>query len=681
MARMRSVFARLNYLSAMSLGVVAVAQAQSKFEPVTQPRVAHIEAVTTRTGPMSLTETMTDYLSVKRTLFSSSARIAVQQYWESQGKYLVQFLKESEKGAPWQSVYSSDASVWLYKYYKARSKGGRIIPTQTPTSSDPRARAWDEWIDSKYEYDRFRADQESFDRNSEWRDTIAMRMTTAVKNPGPAPRDLIDLVGEEPPAFFEATKPKNYIITFDDYQVTYRDNVSVRRKYPYYRFNEGVNSPGVAMKRIPREELHSLCTQAGLTHSEAKVLGAVSPLEGGFDSINTYDTGYISAGMLQFASLKDGAGSLGAVMAEFKKFDPAGFEADFQRYGVDVSPDGVLSVVDIYTADEKTGHEANEQVIHDKRLIAVFQRAGLRRPFRIAQLRVAKSMFYPGDNKVTVTIGGKLVAGRVTDVIKSESGLATLMDRKVNTGSISPLNQVLTDTAKKYRVTSIGQLARYEAEIVRRMKYRTDFSKDVSLTQPVLTAPLAVTTHEPTVVAKKSTTTKKVAAPLAAKSKATTKATTKTTKTTKPVVKAKPTKPAKKESTIEIIPPSPQRVARTSPRMSVETEVVEPAAQRIAPVKKAPATRLKVESETMEPTVKRLAPTKKAPATPVKPKTETVAPAKKASTTRVKTEVETIAPSKQRAAKMPSGKPAATKKVATASSSSKRVPRSPKLPQ
>ena len=123
-------------------------------------------------------------------------------------------------------------------------------------------------------------------------------------------------------------------------------------------------------------------------------------------------------------------------------------------------------------------------MIADKRLASVFQRAGMFRPFRLAQLRVAKKLFYPADNRIAVTIDGQVVEGKVSDVVKSEAGLATLLDRKVNTGSLSPINSVLTQMASRHKVKSIDELSKYESELIAKMKYRSDYSKDANLTQP-----------------------------------------------------------------------------------------------------------------------------------------------------------------------------------------------------
>lgn len=437
-----------------------------------------------------------------RPLFTREERIAVQEYWAAPGRYLVSYLP-----APWQAVYSSEASIWLYKYYRARSKGAKVIPTLTPVAANETEKRWDEWIDKRYELDKSRAEQSALQANNDLTDSFNFRRTIAHEDPGPCPDDLIDLVGE-PPRFWVVEKPHTYTVKFDDVTVNYKDNVTVRRKYPYFRFNLGVNSEGVPVKKVPASEMASMLSDAGLSRTESNVMAAVSPLEGGFDSVNTYDTGFVSVGMIQFATLSGGSGSLGRVLAELKQRDAAGFQRDFRDFGVDVSPNGTLSVVDIYTAEEKQGHDANMQMIHDKRLVAVLQRAGQMRPFRLAQLRVARAMFFPAGDTVKFKLNGTEVQGQVGQIVRSEAGLATLMDRKVNTGGLAPLGTVLTEVAAAHGVTRVAELSKYEAEIVRRMKYRTDFTKNPSLTQPTpAPAPtVAVNLKKPTAPVKKTKT-------------------------------------------------------------------------------------------------------------------------------------------------------------------------------
>jgi hypothetical protein len=212
---------------------------------------------------------------------------------------------------------------------------------------------------------------------------------------------------------------------------------------------------------------------------------AVSSLEGGFDSINTYDTGYVSVGFIQFACLAEGGGSLGGLMAQYKQEKPDKFEADFQRFGIDITPDGKLDVIDPDTAAEYHGPDAARKIIQDKRLIAVFERAAhVSDDFIAEQIRVAKSMFYPADDRVTLILGGSPMTVKVSDVFKSEAGLATIMDRKVNTGSIGRLGVILSAAADQTHATSVADLTKFEASLIEAMKYRTDFLKNTALTQP-----------------------------------------------------------------------------------------------------------------------------------------------------------------------------------------------------
>jgi hypothetical protein len=76
------------------------------------------------------------------------------------------------------------------------------------------------------------------------------------------------------------------------------------------------------------------------------------------------------------------------------------------------------------------------------------------------------------------------LTARVGDVIKSEAGLATLFDRKVNTGTIAVLNQVLQNTMMAHGVTRFEDLAPFERKVITGVRWRSDFLKDATLTQP-----------------------------------------------------------------------------------------------------------------------------------------------------------------------------------------------------
>src|SRR2546421_3288125 len=190
----------------------------------------------------------------------------------------------------------------------------------------------------------------------------------------------------------------------------------MRTKYPSYRFPQGVMSAGTPVKSLPPEEIDGLFQQAGIPDTAQHVMKAVSMLEGGFDSINTYDTGYVSVGLIQFACLSKGSGSLGSVLLREKLDDLQAFNEDFRSYGLDVSTSGSLVALDIDSGITREGAAAARQIINDKRLIAVFQHAGKQsKAFRIAQLRVAMDAYYPANDMVTVNANGQRITGRVND--------------------------------------------------------------------------------------------------------------------------------------------------------------------------------------------------------------------------------------------------------------------------
>jgi len=266
----------------------------------------------------------------------------------------------------------------------------------------------------------------------------------------------------------------------------------VSPRYPSYRSDEGVISGGASLKGMPAGELDALMRAAGLTPFEAHVVGAVSRLEGGFDAVNTYDTGFVSVGFIQFITAAGGDGSLASVLAAEKVNAPADFARDFHVRGIDVTPGGPYAAVDPATGAELTGPEAVQKTIHDPRLVAVFQAAGRSsRAFRVAQIQTAKRGYYPADDPITVTMPtGAALTGRVGDVLRSEAGMATAFDRKVNTGHAAPeVAAAVQSVMVAHGLASLADVAPYEREVITALKYRADFLADQTLTQPPLPPP------------------------------------------------------------------------------------------------------------------------------------------------------------------------------------------------
>lgn len=419
-------------------------------------------------------------------VFTPEEAARVVAFWSEPSRYRVDLPPSAAREGKWVVRLTPQGSTWLHAVLRARG-GPKVPPGQLPPPLTPQQRVWEAWIDARVAQDRWQAALVARERNvSEGGPAMPiLDLSQAPLSPGPIPDDLVLAVGPPPP-LAEAASPQRHTIRFaadDEWQFV--DNPPMRPRYAYYRFAEGVMSGGQSVRQLPPAELNRLFQRAGIQGSLARVVQSVSILEGGFDSINTYDTGFVSVGVIQFAALRGGGGSLGRVLLQAKRNDPAAFQRDFRRFGVDVTPDGRLAVIDPTTGQEAQGSDANTVIIRDKRLTAVFPRAGRRsEPFRVAQLQVAVDEYYPGDDRVTVFVDGATLTGQVRDFIRSEAGIATLMDRKVNTGNLGPLVDVLGSLARELGVRSLSALADVETRIINLLRYRKDYLADTTLQQP-----------------------------------------------------------------------------------------------------------------------------------------------------------------------------------------------------
>lgn len=412
-------------------------------------------------------------------LFTEQDRDGVIRYWKDPARYATSPARGHETQGEWRVRQTTEGSKWLWSYQR-KAKPGKINPAVDPKAENATQARWDAWIDKKYAWDEQEARKKAAANNS-----LPFTSGPIVGNPGSAPADLVRFAGQ-PPAFYAAVQPIVHTITFHDgTELEYETHTNVRRKYAYYRFDEGVMSIGERVRNLPASELNDLFSSAGISSSVQRVMKAVSLLEGGFDSLNTYDTGYVSVGFIQFASLSKGSGSLGQVMARMKSQWPDAFQENFRQMGLDVTSSGVLVAMDPTTGMEFTGAAANQRIIRDKRLAATFQRAGrVSKEFRLAQLLVAKEEYYPGDDKVTAKVNGRTQTAKVKDLFRTEAGMATLMDRKVNTGKLGSINAIVQDIVNRFKLRDIKQAARHEYEMTKRLQYRKNYLSDGALTRP-----------------------------------------------------------------------------------------------------------------------------------------------------------------------------------------------------
>lgn len=428
--------------------------------------------------------------------FTPEERAKVVAYWSVSGQVTTTLADDPKKKGVWQVRLTPEASLWFWKYQQVIGGNGKPPPTMDVTGKLGDGSGWEKWVTGKLDYDRWlaqkTADIANQKLNPAWK---PFAFLTSPPLPGLVPDSLLRAIGN-PPQFAASVAPQQTTVTFGDGDVyAYTSHVAIRPRYAYYRFDAGAEVGGQSLRDVPDAELDSLFTVAGFSKNEQKVAKFVSRLEGGFDAVNTYDTGFVSIGFLQFITAVDGRGSLSTVLRQEKTDAPSVFEKDFRSFGVDVDKSGTLCVVDPQTGAELTGAEAVQKVISEKRLTAVFQRAGRRSPeFRTAQIKVARSTYWPLEDKCTVQLDpGTTLNFRVGDIVRSEAGMATLFDRKVNRGSVLPFADVVKAVMVRHRLKSLTEACCYEREIIAALKYRTDFLAEVSLTQPVDSVPLTQT--------------------------------------------------------------------------------------------------------------------------------------------------------------------------------------------
>lgn len=425
-------------------------------------------------------------------MFTDAERMAIVAYWNAPGRYAISAPPAAATDGPWQVRLTPEGSTWLMAYQRALRGPAKSIPPSVDAhaAADSPQADWEKWVTTRVAFDRYQATLAAAAADTALGKLSTSPLPAAPAAPGPIPAGLLAVCGN-PPAFASAVAPLQYTITFDDAPsepYVYTDHVKMRDRFAYYRFDHGVAAYGQHLKDVPQKELDSLFQKAGFTPSEQRAFTEVSGLEGGFEAVNTYDTGYVSVGFIQFITLDTGKEDLARVLQREKNDAPKDFANDFHRFGIDVqpAPENTLTVVDPATGAELTGRDAVLRVIEDKRLIAVFQRAGRHSAaFRVAQIVQARESYWPADDPIQVTLpDGTLVSGKVSDLFHSEAGMATLVDRKVNTGHLANLNDAVARVMAAHGCKTLTGACPYEREIVAAVKYRRDFLADPALSQP-----------------------------------------------------------------------------------------------------------------------------------------------------------------------------------------------------
>jgi hypothetical protein len=360
-------------------------------------------------------------------------------------------------------------SKWLYDYHQLTHSSPPVSACQECLIG------WNAWIKQ-----RIAADWQA--------ENAAATPSASLVTGSRIPENLRTILGV-PPKFAGWVTPVEHTVTFGANRVVLEDHPALARRFRFYRFESGVMEVGRPLNQWHPGDLTRLFQQCGLSESDSRVLLAVSRLEGGFDSVNTYDTGGVSAGFIQFSTGLKGDGALTEVLQQEGRVAPDAYRRDFFDHGIAVDDHKVLHVIDPVTGREEQGADAVLCVVHHPRLAAVFVHAGRHsREFQVAQVQVAMRRFSPGNDLLIVRRpDGSLFRGRVKDVVHSEAGIATLLEAKINTGKLSQkFRRAVQMAADKYKTSTWRELARHEYEIVSLSKNRASFLDQPGLRQPPL---------------------------------------------------------------------------------------------------------------------------------------------------------------------------------------------------
>lgn len=214
--------------------------------------------------------------------------------------------------------------------------------------------------------------------------------------------------------------------------------------------------------REPSATFEAAGKTAGLTPQAVEALRFVSRHEGGFDAINTWDRARFSWGFIQFAG-GEGRGFRPA-LALFKQRSPELFQKYLADYGLDVLPGRGGNPEPVYvdpaSGEVLRGDEAEQAFGDDLLAVALFVRAG-RLP-EVKQRQVEAAIRDYASPALRTTVDNV----RLSDVMRSPQGHATLIDRKVHEGNVSRLEWALVHSRMVRGVPDPGRWHTLEGEVL-----------------------------------------------------------------------------------------------------------------------------------------------------------------------------------------------------------------------
>src|SRR5437660_1845591 len=168
-------------------------------------------------------------------------------------------------------------------------------------------------------------------------------------------------------------------------------------------------------------------TPAGISPSMVSTVRATSLNEGKLEAINSYDSAFLSFGMLQWtAGTGDDPGELAAFLGLVKDTDPNAFQTYFGRYGLDVSVSSAASPTGVLVLNGTAlNHAGQKSQLRAAPWCYRLWRAGHDDVVRRCELIHAAARIQQFRQKE--------VADRtVADWLTSEYGIALVLDEHVN---------------------------------------------------------------------------------------------------------------------------------------------------------------------------------------------------------------------------------------------------------
>jgi hypothetical protein len=230
----------------------------------------------------------------------------------------------------------------------------------------------------------------------------------------------------------------------------------------------------------------------GLTKIQAAALKFVSAYEGNFDAINTYDRALVSVGFIQFA----GSRGLPSYLALLKARQPARFRSLLQKFGIDVeftvsanAIDGArVAVLDPARTAVLRAAVAERAIRDDKKLTAALILSGRDRRVQLAQVEAAIRDYVLPALAAMVSWGPGAARARLGDLLRSQKGMAALLDRTIQEGLAAARRRferviqrmVLGPNAKASPAPSVADLQRREGDVLAELERDLQAAVDVA---------------------------------------------------------------------------------------------------------------------------------------------------------------------------------------------------------